>query len=354
MLFRSDLLHNTVFKARGIALEKSNGKPRPIVISSVFRNLTAGIIMAQCRDMARNIIEDHNFALTKGGIEALTHSIKALLSAHPDFIVLCVDVKNAFYACPRNEILRAASRLPALYPLIHWWNSGPNNVTFSNHNSGFSHTFNFTEGTVQGGPEGSALYSIAQASVLKALRAKFPDIFALSFHDDSYLIGKPERAFEAFKWLRKEFFESLHLELAKEKCTAFVPPSSFPEGALAPQFVEKRNTTAALASAHGISLSTTGIIATGVPIGSDSFIDNHLEEIAEQALETANKAQQLHGAALDKRYTLSLNRIFTLIRLCIPSQLTHLLRTVPPSRTRTWAREFDDSLSRCKIGRAHV
>ena len=200
---------------------------------------------------------------------------------------------------------------------------------------------------MQGGPEGSALYSIAQASVLKALRAKFPDIFALSLHDDSYLIGKPERAFEAFKWLRKEFFESLHLELAKEKCTAFVPPSSFPEGALAPQFVEKRNTTAALASAHGISLSTTGIIATGVPIGSDSFIDNHLEEIAEQALETANKAQQLHGAALDKRYTLSLNRIFTLIRLCIPSQLTHLLRTVPPSRTRAWAREFDDSLSRC-------
>ena len=301
--------------------------------------------MRQQREDALELVGPRNFAIEKAGNEKYGHGIRAKLALDDNNIALVIDVKNAFNSLPRHLVRLAASKLGHIDTFLDYMDSSPVTITFADRRTGFSRSLTLGEGTIQGGPEGSTLYAIAQRAIYDQLSARFPLVCARSTHDDTTLVGRPAHVFEAFQWLKDNIFTQLHLSLSVEKCVAYVPDlSAHPDPNVREAYVARASTTTELAAQAGTSVTLDGIVVAGIPIGTDSFITDHVKKAADKALLTATKAISLHHKALGKRMQMTLARIFTLIRLCIPSQLTYLLRTCPPSLTRPVAQRFDTDL----------
>jgi hypothetical protein len=101
---------------------------------------------------------------------------------------------------------------------------------------------------------------------------------------------------------------------------------------------------AELAQQHGITMADGGFVVLGVPVGTDAFIRDHVGEQVDAILQQLPAIQQLVRDP-EQSKTGTLQQIFNLVRLCIPSQFTYTLRTVPPSLVRAAAVKLDNGVA---------
>ena len=91
------------------ALLKPKGKVRPIAVGEVFYRLALGLMCKTTISTVKEALGNRQFGApgVKGGTEAVPKIVDTLLRENPEFVVLSIDLSNAFNTVHRSAILKA-------------------------------------------------------------------------------------------------------------------------------------------------------------------------------------------------------------------------------------------------------
>ncbi|KAL2613331.1 hypothetical protein R1flu_025023 [Riccia fluitans] len=106
-----------------LALEKPSGGVRPIAVEEVLYRLVACTLGFQFwEDLADHFLPLQFGVATRGACETIIHGLCATLDLHPDWVVLQVDIQNAFNIVSREGLFRelraATGSLDQLFPFV--------------------------------------------------------------------------------------------------------------------------------------------------------------------------------------------------------------------------------------------
>ena len=143
----------------------------------------------------------------KGGLSILVHGMRIALELNPRWVVVKIDIRNAFNECSRAVMLRRLSRLRSLQhwiPMLHrLW--GPETMLlvgqllselFEGERPGGS-----SEGTQQGTPPSAPGFCVSIHNEIVALDKELNEAggFARFIADDGYATGPPELVFQTLE-----------------------------------------------------------------------------------------------------------------------------------------------------------
>jgi hypothetical protein len=288
----------TIYGANLCALIKKDGGIRPIAVGTTYRRLVA----KTCCNATSPVLSQYFQPLqlgfgSKGGCEAAVHSLRSYINAHPNDILLKVDVKNAFNSISRDALLtQVRKEIPNIYNFTWQCYSTSSELIYK------SDTLNSASGCQQGDPLGPALFSLAIHPAIQKLNSKF-NVWYL---DDGVLGGEANVVLEDFKMLMSEF-SAIGLELNSSKCEIYVPDSC-------PEKVSVLSTIRQLApSIKEIDKKTLNLL--GSPILEESF-PSFLE----------NKIQNFNSVS-ERLLQINAHTAYTIIRFCLfVPKFTYILR----------------------------
>ncbi|KAL2634242.1 hypothetical protein R1flu_005721 [Riccia fluitans] len=109
--------------SRLLALEKPSGGVRPIAVGEVLYRLVARSLGFQFWDALADHFSPLQFGVVmRGGCETIIHGLHATLDLHPDWVVLQVDIRNAFntvsWEALFHELRVATGSLDQLFPFV--------------------------------------------------------------------------------------------------------------------------------------------------------------------------------------------------------------------------------------------
>ena len=162
----------------------------------------------------------------RAGAEIMTHTIKAHLQLNPSHLVIQTDLANAFNSWSRDKLYPIVNQhFPELSHVIRAAYGNPSQVLFAEPNQS-THSIQSTVGSRQGCVAGSLAFCLAFQPILQTIAHEYPDSLILSYCDDMYVIGTPERAAHAYR--RYAFLISQHLQaqLRDDKAHAYPPAAS--------------------------------------------------------------------------------------------------------------------------------
>ena len=249
-----------------LALAKPNSGVRPIAIGEVWMRLASRSVMLHYRDDFQELLAPLQLGVAvPGGSEAVVLGIRAALEAHPDWVLLSMDLTNAFNSVDRARVFEALQTggpaMRSLIPFVRmqygqeghlWYKDSPSTV----------HLIRSRTGTRQGDPLSGALFALAHLSALKAIRQAHPTCHIPTVADDSYLLGPPEAVRDAYATFVSEM-GSLQLQVKPSKCILYAP------GGLEDDFLP------------GITMTKEGVKVLGAPIGSLSYQASFFQRVAD-------------------------------------------------------------------------
>lgn len=334
---------------RGIALDKGNGKARPIGILEPITRVATGTLVSRWKRELLATMSPHDLGSAPGGVEGVAHTVGLFLRAHPDAVAIKLDVSNAFNTLDRRCLFETLKQHDALAPIFGAVNTlyhAPSTVTYSPGGGraggptdsaavaeATSITITNAEGVIQGEPLAGLLFDACMSHILRDVRAQAADddVTILTIHDDTYVLGDPEPAFAA----RDRIHDALgarHLAENPDKATVF---------ARAPTAA-----TRAMALARGMPLTTDGIMVAGTPVGTQAFAQAYVSQRVDAIVD---KLDRLVSGTLDTSMPAGMPRVQAVVRcvrLCVPSMLTHLLRTGDPTLTAPHAARLDEAVAK--------
>jgi hypothetical protein len=327
----------TAFK--GVPLPKPDSTPtapkvRPIAIGSIFANLAGKLLMRHptVKQKLRDQLGAREFAGMSAGPETFVHSVVLARLADPSLATLSIDFHNAFGTIPVQEALEVLERMmPELVPMAQFLMSDKRELVFSDI-LGTELRVHAEEGVLQGNPLSGAIFSLFLHDLLSPLTAEFPDVWHPGYYDDRVALASPERLVAWFKRLN-ELLPSL-MKVQKRKTKMLLGT----QGDLA--------SGKQAADEMGVEFVTDGIVICGAPVGTDAFRYRHLDGLEGQCRTSCNR---LELATLQGNNTLQMGA--NVIKRCIPTQLTHIYRSLPPYLTSAIASRTDELIynSFCRL-----
>jgi hypothetical protein len=257
------------------------------------------------------------------GAEVVAHGVAGALESQAGWGVLDLDVQNAFNAVERGplfEVLRGGEFeglipfLRSLYftPAALYWTAGEVQETLWS-----------ARGVRQGDPLGPALYSLAQAPVVRELRERCPGVRVVSYLDNTYLLGPVELLPQAFQvW--QQGLGARGLRVRPGECSVYVA------GGLAEE-------EAARWRGWGVQLAADGVRVAGVPVGSADFC----------VREVSARLQQWGGVFQELELLGDPQVAFLLLQKCVAVRPLFLCRTVRPDLVQPLMQEWDAAVLRC-------
>ena len=275
-----------------IALSKSNGGLRPIVIGYVWRRLTAKAANKYAVDKLASFFTPLQVGIaTPGGCETAVHAARAFVTNMPQGQVFVkLDFSNAFNTLRRDVMLRAVHEtMPDLYPFIHQAYAAESMLQFG------EFVVRSQMGPQQGDPLGPLLFCLPLQPALRSLVSSF----RIGYLDDLSLGGRPEDVGHDMDIILG-LESTLGLRLNRQKCEILAGE----------EFEEKTFEDFKRVTKDSISL-------LGAPLCKGTALDKALQDHSEK----------LEQAMVDMR-RLPTQGALMLIRSCFgAARLTFLLRT---------------------------
>ncbi|CAI6008072.1 unnamed protein product [Closterium sp. NIES-65] len=292
-----------------VALAKSNMDVRPIAIGEVLVRILSRAVCLQLRDqMARVFLASQQFGVgVTCGTEVVVRGVRRALADHPDWVVLQLDVANAFNSFHRDRMFQALQASPefqCLIPFIGLFYGTPSDLHYRS-GTGVV-TMHSERGTRQGDPLSPFLYALAQRLALEPVLVE-GDVQLWSYADDTYVLGPPDRVLHHFAEIVRRLGE-MGLAAQPHKCLVYQTESFL-----------SRDLEAF--TGLGIEVARRGLTVTGVPVGTVSFVEQSLPDRLERmgrVLPWLPRLRQPQTAA-------------RLLSACVSTRPQYLSRTVPPS-----------------------
>ena len=87
------------------------------------------------------------------------------------------------------------------------------------------------------------------------------------------------------------------------------------------------------------------MLVAGSLVGTSSFMNEYLSNLVQSITQQIEQiTHSVHSFDGDPTKCITLQTAYYILRLCIGSQFTHILRTTPPSITSTFANILDSAL----------
>ncbi|CAI7885163.1 unnamed protein product [Closterium sp. NIES-53] len=292
-----------------VALAKSNMDVRPIAIGEVLVHILSRAVSLQLRDqMARVFLASQQFGVgVTCGIEVVVRGVRRAQADHPDWVVLQLDVANAFNSFHRDRMfqaLQASSEFQCLIPFIDLFYGTPSDLHYRS-GTGVV-TMHSEHGNHQGDPLSPFLYALTQRLALEPVLME-GDVQLWSYADDMYMLGPPDRVLHHFTEIVRRLSE-MGLAVQSHKCLVYQTES-----------FQLRDLEAF--TSLGIEIARRGLTVTGVPVGTASFVEYSLPYRLERmgrVLPWFPRLRQPQTAA-------------RLLSACVSTRPQYLSRTVPPS-----------------------
>ena len=219
-----DYAREAIFGASLCALSKKDGGVRPIAVGSAYRRLAGRILAHQATSRLSPELSPIQLGVgVPRGCEAAVHAVREHitgLSATQDtsFVLVKVDIKNAFNSLRRDTLLRRVrQKCPELLPMVSHSYSVPTPLFFGDA------VINSARGVQQGDPIGPLAFALAVDPIIRNVHSPL-NVWYL---DDGCLGGPAEEVAQDLSRLRTGFLE-IGLELNPVKCeVAYLgPPQS--------------------------------------------------------------------------------------------------------------------------------
>ena len=236
------------------------------------------------------------------------------ISLGSDFVILKVDLRNAFNCVSRAEILKLVqTKFPHLSRWVHWIYGGEAPLLWFG-----SDVLRSKEGVQQGDPLGPLLFAMVIQSLVDAIRAKCPNLELNKWYlDDGVLAGPEADVLEAFK-LIQSLGPAMGMELNIKK-NELIKFSDLPDGF--PKECER----------HFVNFDLLG-----APIGDAVYCAEYMKTY------TAKRVERLLAALGTLRDP---QVVHFLVKCCASMcKVVHLLRTVPPHLCSQPLQDFDQKL----------
>ena len=322
-----------LYKGRGIALIQKD-KIRPIIIQCPFHKTASHILVKNLKSKLIEICGNKQLGSPiSGGIEIVIHTIRLILELNTDFVIIKTDIKNAFNELSREAIINAVNeQANEILPYVHNLLNEPSEVIFNDKKNNVCAQISQSVGVPQVSPSSGPLFNITQANILKTIEANNPNITIISIHDDHYILGKLQYALPALEMFDLEF-EKLNLKRQQSKSKIFHPNYDFNENEIH------------TISQHNLQIipSSDGIHVAGAPIGSPSFVTEHLSETVHNIKQQLAKYIDITQSQFSSKKHDS-QTLHAIMRKCISSQFTYLLRCCKPSDSKNAAEHLDEAL----------
>ncbi|CAI5997059.1 unnamed protein product [Closterium sp. NIES-64] len=163
------------------------------------------------------------------------------------------------------QALYTSAEFRCLIPFIHLFYGTPSDLLYRG-NGGVT-TIHSERGTRQGDPLSPFLYALTQRMALQPVLAE-GDVQLWSYADDTYVLGPPSRVLHHFAEIVRHLRE-LGLAVQPHKCLVY-----------GRDFVTSREVEAF--TSLEIEIARRGLTVTGVPVGSDAFVERSLPERLER------------------------------------------------------------------------
>jgi hypothetical protein len=290
-----------------IALSKPNNGVRPIAMGEVFRKIVSRIMLKQLGSTPATSVGVHQFGVSRpGGLEAVVLALRILLEDDDHNVILSIDVSNAYNTFDRNLALRIMMDIPELaqcVPFLRTLYGNPAMMLYDKDDDDI-HVIKSERGTQQGDPWSSLLFSLVHTHAMDRVRARHPNITALSYQDDTNIVTDVHTAAAVLATVEEEFAR-VDLTVNKSKCILYsrTPVTPSVEHMFA-----------------GVNISHEGVIVLGSPVGSNSFMRVQAQKKLQSFMEGASLLPKMADP----------QAAFKLLRDSYNARASYLARTIPP------------------------
>ncbi|CAI5520296.1 unnamed protein product [Closterium sp. Naga37s-1] len=288
-----------------VALQKPQGGVRPIAIGEILPRLLSRCVTLHFKQQIRDFfLPSLQFGVAvSAGIEVMAHAVQSALSLHPEWVVLELDVANAFNSFSRSAMFNALRDSPfsSLIPFFRLFYASPSSLHYRS--GPLIETLQSSSGVRQGDPCGPFLFALTQHLAIRPIQRQSPALFITSYADDTYMVGPAHDVFPAYTALTARL-NNLGLRVQPSKCSLWAPldlPSD-------------------LTPPSDIVIAPNGLTVAGVPIGSDTHIISTVRDKLHSFSSSLPLLHDLHDPQTASR----------LLTLCISARPSFLLRTVAP------------------------
>ena len=319
--------------SRLTALRKPGGGVRGIATGDTFRRLVSRSLARMFADTFDEATRPYQFALqTRAGTDALSGMLRAAVDLDSAATIVSLDGRSACDTISRTAFLRKLHAVaPALIPLVRLW-YGQQSTYFWWDQDGQRRTIHQGEGCEQGDALAPALYALGQHDALVAADEQLrPGECLAAFLDDVYLVTTPSRAREALDVVTSSIETRAGVTANLGKTRVYNR-----DGGPAPPGIAELGANVWRGDAPE---AERGFVALGTPLGHPRFVAAHTDT---RLLDEARLLQELPLLP-------DLQCAWLLLAMCASPRADHLLRTLPPSLSASYARGHDDAVWRCLL-----
>eukprot|EP01036_Dinobryon_divergens_P029340 gene29340-38419_t len=325
--------------------ENGNLKLRPIGIGMVWPKIISKTILNYYRSSAKDYFEPHQFGLSQSGLESITHITKEALKEHPDWVLLRLDLVNAFNSIFRKIIFEEVYKhFPLLLPWLNCLYGDFSHLWTKSDQGEFYFPLSSEEGVKQGCTLGSFLFCLAiHHPVIKKINELLTSSlgdnsssstgFAFGLLDDINIIADPAVLTFDFWDKIREVLSSCGLSINMEKATLYTSTCS-----------DESLSILRSELPQSLKFRSDGVELVGTPIGNDEFCKTYWE---------TNLLNEMQNAIPLVCSWPDVQRALCLFRLCIVSKYNYFLRHSDPRSM--YAAHISESIHQLvQNGLAHI
>jgi hypothetical protein len=250
--------------------------------------------------------------------------MRMALTEHPGWCAMACNIKNAFNARNRNDILKILYRQKELAPLWRmagWAYGTPTDLLIADKGK-LVEILKSSQGVKQGDTLSSLLFALSMADLYSGT-AEATGVKVVAVQDDVYFLGTKDQIMNAWKHFNAALKAGTGLEINKEKTGVLVPRGEEVKQLLA----------------EGLKSSEASITALGTILTRDSnLLSSWLVN------ELNRKHQRLFRTITDR--SMSTQVAFTLLRMSAVPLVQYWIRTTPPTASKRLAGDFDNLILR--------